>query len=633
MRTILGPALLAASISMTVAAPTFGDDKVTGQTYVRHDGGSDPAIAECNNSSTNPTPVAPSGGDVDPNDGGSRHHENEPYAVVDPTDPDTIVTGWNGQCTIDLGGVQWQGVGYSRDGGATWRNSLVPGYPQDSSAEGRASPLFGRHDRALDPVAAFDRTGRLYVGGIGLKQDERSRSIHGDVWVARYGTNPPACARATRPSCPGFPVDYEGAVIVGQGTPSPQIQHDKPGLEVDRTGGPHDGNVYFCWTRFTGSGQQKLFFSRSTDRGRTFSRPSSISHRSDEGLHSALFCDIAIEHDGDVYVTWHTFDDPASKTSSALAFARSNDGGASFGRAKRIRDFVPYYPFDGDRVCGDGESLCPADFVFHRTIPGPRVAADQTGTLPGVYLVYNEIKPGSTVASQTSYRSAGDPFFQLGRPDLVGQSLAFVVRSLSNGASWEGPVAVDPAPRGHQFFPDVDAFRGKLGIVWQDSRTDPAYSVQRPLGNAYVPFGGRNRAVSSGTNIVNTFFIRLTSAAPLTLSPSTKISSVGHQSQLEMYESRDRPFHGDYNWISLAPRGGSVFAYMTWTDNRDVVRGDDPRETDPNGDGNPADGFDDNFDVKMCLAFDPVAGTYSSNRCANAGGFDQNIYGGRVTLP
>jgi hypothetical protein len=622
MRKLLPAAVLVVVVSMTVAASAFGDDKVSGQTYIRHDGGSDQAIVECNNPATSPTPVAPSGGDGDPNDGGTRRQGNEPYAVVDPTDPDTIVTGWNGACTVDLGAVQWQEFGYSRDGGATWRNSLVPGYPQDTSPEGKASPLFGRQTQAGDPIAAFDATGRLYVGGIAFN---REGAISGDVYVARYGTNPPACAATT---CPGYPVDYEGAVVVGQGTPSRNFQgifQDKPMLEVDRTGGANDGNVYVCWSRFTGVGQNKIFFSRSTDQGQTFSRPISISRASEEGIHSVQGCDIAIEGDGDVYVTWRTFNDSASKTTNALAFARSTDGGASFSRAKKIRDIVPYLPFDGSRDCGDGPFLCPADFVFHRVPLEPRVTADQTGTLPGVYLVYNEIRPGSTAASQTSYGSAG--------PGLVGQSLAFVVRSLTNGSSWENPVPVDPAPTGHQFFPDVDAFNGRLAVVWQDNRTDPAYSVQRPIGNTYVLFGGKNRAASSGANVLNTFFTRLTSAAPLTFAASTKISSVGHQSQFEMFGARDIPFHGDYNWISVASDGSSVFAYMTWTDNRDVLPGDDPRETDPNGDGNPADGFDDNFDVNMCLVFNPATGAYSSNRCPNSGGLDQNIYGNRVTLP
>jgi hypothetical protein len=154
--------------------------------------------------------------------------------------------------------------------------------------------------------------------------------------------------------------------------------------------------------------------------------------------------------------------------------------------------------------------------------------------------------------------------------------------------------------------------------------------MQFPIGNLYDP---DDRAISSGTNVVNTFFTSLGNPTAFTFAPSTKVSSVSHQSEFEMFGARDIPFHGDYNWISLALDGSSVFAYMTWTDNRDVVAGDDPRETDP--DGNPAttDGFDDNFDVHQCLEFDAETGTYSANRCANAGGLDQNIYGVRAPLP
>ena len=77
-------------------------------------------------------------------------------------------------------------------------------------------------------------------------------------------------------------------------------------LEVDRTGGEHDGNVYVCWSRFTGvGGQNKAYFSRSTDSGRTFSKPIAIS-RSNE-VKSIQGCDISIEADGDVFVTFRTF--------------------------------------------------------------------------------------------------------------------------------------------------------------------------------------------------------------------------------------------------------------------------------------------------------------------------------------
>jgi hypothetical protein len=617
MRRISPAVAFCALVAVAFAAAAGADDKVSGQTYVRHDGGTDAGIIECNNGATNPAPVEPSGGDSDPNDGGSRRQGNEPYSIVDPTDPDTILAGWNDACSIDFG-TQWQGFAYSRNGGVAWTDSMVPGYPEDTSVEGQASPLFGRQSAAGDPIAAFDNDGNLFVGGIAFNFEG---AINGDVYVATYGTDPPTCAATT---CPGYPVDYLRTRIVGKGTPSRNFQgvfQDKPMLEVDRTGGPNDGNVYVCWSRFTGLGQNKVFFSRSTDTGQTFSRPIAISRA--PGIHTVQGCDIAIEHDGDIYLTFRTFDDPSSGASAALAFARSANGGQSFSTARKIQDIVPYFPFDsGQRDCGDGPFLCPADFVFHRVPLEPRVTADQTGELPGVYLTYNEIRPGSTEESATSYNSAG--------PGLVGQSLVFVVRSLNDGASWSDPVAVAPDPLGHQFFPDIDAFEGELGVVWQDNRTDPAYGVQFPIGNLYDP---DDRAISPGTNVVNTFFTSLANPTAFTFAPSTKVSSVSHQSEYEMFGARDIPFHGDYNWISLALDGSSVFAYMTWTDNRDVVAGDDPRETDP--DGNPAttDGFDDNFDVHQCLEFDAETETYSANRCANAGGLDQNIYGGRAPLP
>ena len=622
MRYALRAALCAFAL-LALAAPAAADDKITGQTYVRHDGGTDAGIQHCNNTATNPTPVPAAGGDADPNDGGSRRQSNEPYTVVDPTNPLHIYAGWNDYCLTDLG-AGWQGFAFSTNGGATWTDSIVPGYPQDTSAEGMASPLFGNHTDAGDPIAAFDNDGNLFVGGISFN---RVGAILGHVYVATYGTNPHAS---------GYPVDYLRTVIVGTGTPSRNffgIFQDKPMLEVDRTGNTAtDGNVYVCWSRFTGFGQNKIYFSRSTDSGATFSRPVAIS-RDAESI-GVQGCDIAIEHDGDVYVTWRTFA-AGRTTSSGLAFARSTDGGQSFSRAELIRPIVVYNPFDTDRNCGDGPLHCPSDFVFHRVPLEPRVTADQSGGLAGVYLAYNAVKPESIVASQTTYSSAGG-----GR---VGQSLTYVIHTVNNGGSWSEPVAVDGAPAGHQFFPDIDAHAGKLALVWQDNRTDPAYSVQRPIGNTYVSFGGAMRAQSSGTNIVNSFVSSLTSSAlttPLTFAPSTKVSAVGHQSQYEMFSSRDLPFHGDYNWISVAERpNGSVFAYMSWTDNRDVVPGQDPRETQP-------DPFVDGFDVQQCRvdlgapapALDPNIplarrdAPFSGDNCGNGGGLDQNIYGESVEL-
>lgn len=87
---------------------------------------------------------------------------------------------------------------------------------------------------------------------------------------------------------------------------------------------------------------------------------------------------------------------------------------------------------------------------------------------------------GASTSSSSSSSSAG--------PGLVGQSLVYLIRSTNNGATWSAPTPVDPQPVGHQFFPDLDLLDGTLAVMWQDSRTDPAYSVQHPIGNTSLGF-------------------------------------------------------------------------------------------------------------------------------------------------
>ncbi len=609
--------ITAAGITPALAVGVVGDgsdDKVTGVTCVRHDGGTDQAIAQCNDGSSSDVVVPPANGDTDPNDGGNRRQNNEPFAVIDPTDPNTVVAGWNDYTQSDLG-AGWQGFGYSRDGGETWTNSYVPGYPADTSAEGRASPLYGRHTEAGDPIAAFDSDGNLYVGGISFN---RAGAINGDVFVARYDAADVAI------DGPDYPADYRFTRIVGRGTPSRNfvgIFQDKPMLEVDRTGGSTDGNVYVCWSRFTGAGQNKIFFSRSTDGGNTYSRPQQLTVHGATG--SVQGCDIAIEGDGDVYVTFRSFDDRSRPGQNALWSTRSSNGGASFARPVKVLNFTPYAPNDGARDCGDGPFECPTGYVFARIPLEPRSTADQSSDENGVWLTYNAIDPETIEDAETSYSSAGG-----GR---VGRSVVYVVSSTDNGRTWGDPVPVDDAGGiGHQFFSDVDALGGALAVVWQDSRTDDCYSLQRPIGNT------ADATACPDDNVVNTFVA--TSSDGGGTWDSIRVSDVGHQPNFEMFGSRDIPFQGDYNWISIVDTGDGLEAYSVWTDNRDVVPGQDPRESEQDG-----------FDVAMCLVdlganastssadymgprfrFDAP---FTGNNCGNNGGLDQNIYGNRVSVP
>ena len=227
--------------------------------------------------------------------------------------------------------------------------------------------------------------------------------------------------------------------------------------------------------------------------------------------------------------------------------------------------------------------------MFFRVPLEPRVTADPSGQLPGIYATYNAVDPATVVASTTSYSSTR------ANSGLVGRSVVYVIRSMDNGATWSAPIPVDPAGgRGHQYFSDVDALGGKLVAVWQDNRTDDAYSVQLPIGNT---LDGQGRPVSSGTDAVGTYAAVSDDGA--SFAPSSMVSSVTHQPSYEMFGNRPI-LQGDYNWVALAFDGARLYV-------RPI--GLDRQPTCPFGRGYPRDRYVDGFDVGQCHAHGAGAGS------------------------
>jgi hypothetical protein len=577
---------IAAAAALVLAASAGADVKITDQAYVRHDGGADATIIDCNSDATTPTPGA---------DGAGERQQNEPTATIDPLNTSHMTAGANDYCAVQTVGDAWAGFYYSSNGGTSWTNSLLPGYPTDTSAAGQQSPLYQFVLGSGDPVQSWDRQKHVFYGGIAFN---RVHPQNGSIWLARYTWNDVQ----TSPT-------YEFTTIVSQGTPAlAGIFEDKVELEVDTgTASPHQNNVYLCWARFHGNGTNAVYFARSTDGGRTFT-----VQKISEGVHGNQSCDVAVTRTGMVFATWRQFTFGSGKQQrDAVAFATSTDGGRTFTKPAIAFEFTHWDMTDaGNRNCGDGPLACPSGYVFGRADSGPRNAADPVaGDGDDAYVVVEATVPGSETPTGSTYGTV--------EPGTGSQGSIYFSKTTNGGGSWSAPARLDPQTKGHQFYPDVDIDNGVLYAVYHDSRNDNASGPSggdyrtMPFGNIFV--GG---AVGSTAGLgLETWYSSSTDGGATW--SHAKASAVQYLQNYEQFGNRDLPFFGDYNYVDIV--GTKVL--MNWTDSRDTAPGADPRYTDGNG--------TDGFDVLQCRTFS--GGVWSADNCPNAGGLDQNIYG--LVLP
>jgi hypothetical protein len=503
-----------------------------------------------------------------------RRSQNEPTVAIDPNDPAVVVAGANDYCAAIENGDTWVGYYRSTDGGTTWSDSLVPGYPADETDAGVASPTHGSCAAAGDPSQSFDAEGNLFYAFICFN---RSGPVNGSMYVARYTDD-----GAT----------YDRTVLIKRGTPSGLFQsglfQDKVNLAVDQTAGANSGNVYVAWSQYNGfAPTNAVMFSRSTDGGLSYSRPRRLTPTA---LGTASFADLAVGPDGKVYLTYLTYPS-SSNPSTDVWLQTSTNGGASFGAPFHVAsieqlDSLQFSGGTGTSDCGDGPYACASGLTFSRFFSSSAVAADETG----VHVVW------------------------AARVDVDGQTKIFA-RNF-DGTTWSDPAQLDTETTGHQWFPDIASAEGKITVVFYDSRGDPNYAPDLPPGDTA---DGHN----SG-DVVNTMIATSTDGgASWTETPvTTHASNFGW----ETHGSRRIGFWGDYIYVSAVPGAVNV----VWTDSRDLVPGSDPREIGGADDG-------DGFDVYQPCTYVPNdidAASYTQptidDPCLSQGGLDQNIYGART---
>ncbi|MEP5763855.1 MAG: hypothetical protein ABJ308_04645 [Halieaceae bacterium] len=249
--------------------------------------------------------------------------QNEPSVAFSSRNKLHLLSGANDYRTVDIPGDfeagatgdSWMSYFWSTNGGGTWKSRLIPGYPQDSSQEGMASPLKG-YAAGADPVVRAGTHGMFYFSGIVFERTENPGSA---IFVSRFID--------LNNDEGGDPIRFIDSMLVDVDTTGDRFL-DKSwiGVDMPRDGAPTKtftvtqrdgstvsqtvacGNVYVAYASLTGDGatlRSEIKLTYSTDCGDSWSDPAPISEV--DTLNQGA--NIAINpNNGDVHIGWRRFD-------------------------------------------------------------------------------------------------------------------------------------------------------------------------------------------------------------------------------------------------------------------------------------------------------------------------------------
>nr|NQU93857.1 T9SS type A sorting domain-containing protein [Bacteroidota bacterium] len=393
--------------------------------------------------------------------------QSENSIFVDPTDPDHVLQS-NNSTQNPVGSLYGANYFFSEDFGLTWGGSV----------QGAGGSNSG------DPATAIGLEGRQYVGFIHSNGGQGvSYSNDGLNWTSVLCGNPPG-----------------GWNIL-----------DKNHMWIDNSpSSPYEGNVYVSWLAFGNSNADDIEFVRSTDDGLSYSPHMNISSAINAGSHNQGV-NIQTGPDGQVYAAWAVYDSwPSDET--AIGFARSFDGGASFEPAERIITNIK-----GIRNSETSKNQRVNSFpVMTVDISG----SDMDGN---IYVVWTNI---------------GVPGTNTGQDRDI-----YMISSEDEGESWSEPIRInqDEIGQGNEhYFPWIscDPETGALSAVFYDDRNVGGNKCEVFCANSF-----------DGGDTWEDFRV---SDVDFTPAPIPGLAG---------------GYMGDY--LGISARGGRV--YPVWTDNRDGV--------------------------------------------------------------
>ncbi|MCA1813734.1 MAG: hypothetical protein LC624_07265, partial [Halobacteriales archaeon] len=332
----------------------------------------------------------------------------------------------------------WSGVYWSKDGGRTWGQALMPGFPGDKN-----TTLLSHYQCNSDPVLAFGSDGTAYYSGLAYGGSANSTQNSG---VCPGDQAAPLCEGSvwTASSKDGGATWESFANVAVSDANTAGL--DKQWFATDPT---NPNNLVMTWIQFTGVAAYFLT-AVSSDKGVTWSPPLTLAEL-DAPVHQ--FAMPAYGPDGSVYYVWRNF--------GAAGIAGA--GGPPLPATPLGTPGAAQVMFTKTAVAGT-PSIPPAIGVAPvHDVPSP---------LPNGKYRLESIT--SVAVDLSSGPNKGDIYIVW--PDWNGKdSDVLLVSSSDGGLTWTAPLKVNQDAGGDQFMPWVTiAEDGGVIVSWYDRSYDPA---------------------------------------------------------------------------------------------------------------------------------------------------------------
>ena len=257
-----------------------------------------------------------------PNGDPFQRQQNEPSVAYSSRNNLHLLSGANDYRAVDVPGLpggretgdSWLSYFWSTNGGATWKSTLIPGYPQDPACQSTNPPVLCDYAAGADPVVRAGVNGMFYYSGIVCERTDPSRSA---IFVSRFID--------LNNDEGGDPIRYLDTTIIDANNDGSEFL-DKSWIGVDIPRGTETkefsvtqrdnsvveqtvacGNIYVGYAAIGGEGdnlRSEIRMATSIDCGDSWtkqpiSQPDTLNQGANIAIHPVT---------GDVNVVWRRFD-------------------------------------------------------------------------------------------------------------------------------------------------------------------------------------------------------------------------------------------------------------------------------------------------------------------------------------